>query len=82
MEYSQVNNDEKRRILKGRIAGWESDHWGHEINLLALQANSSSEEETLTTRQALKTLEASIMAARAHLTNLGEETPNDDPTQP
>lgn len=79
MEYSSLTKDQQRQILNGRIAGWEADHFGHEINLLALEANSASEEELKSTRDALTTLENSVLAARAELNALG--TANDNPTE-
>lgn len=83
MEYSHITKDQQRQILKGRIAGWESEHWGHEINLAALKASGSTTPDDLEiTYKSLAVLEASILSARDQLAALGEEPVNDDTPQP
>lgn len=73
MEYEHVSKDQQVAILKGRLAGWEADHFGHEINLAALDASDAGETEKTSTRTALRTLEASITAGRAKLAELESE---------
>lgn len=73
MEYSQVDKDQKIQMLKGRILGWESEHFGHEINLTALEAVGSSDLEKASSVRALEVLEASILAGRAKLAELESE---------
>lgn len=75
MDYIEVSKAQQEQILKQRIAGWESDHWGHQINLLAGQANN--DQQTIdVSNSALKVLEASITAARGLLNDNTANTTN------
>lgn len=74
MEYSQVSKDQQIQILKGRIAGWEADHYGWEINLAAIEASGGTESDLKTARDNLNTLEASINAGRAKLAELDDDS--------
>ena len=69
MDYSEVTTDQRIAILKGRIAGWETDHFGHEINLAAGQA--ANDPTTIEQSQtAMTILEASIAAGKKMLDDL------------
>lgn len=73
MEYSHLTKDQQRQILKGRVTGWEADHFGHEINLAALLAAKTEPDGLENTYKALAALEASIIAGREKLMALGED---------
>lgn len=70
MDYSILTVDQQKEILRGRVAAWEADHYGHTINLMALEANGVPDADKAATRTALATLEASILDGRAELERL------------
>lgn len=70
MEYSEITLDQQRQILKGRLAGWEADHFGHTINRQAMVANGVKGAELDNTDTAIRTLEASITTARDELSSI------------
>ena len=78
MEYTEFTVVQQRQLLKSRIAGWEADHFGHEINLMAGQ--TVRDQSTIDASEtALRVLEDSVNAAKEMLTTL-EATPDDSAT--
>lgn len=71
MDYTELDVDQQKQILKSRIAGWEAEHFGHTLNLAAGEAVKDKATIDASGR-ALKILEASILAGRAELEKLGE----------
>lgn len=71
MDYSELDVDQQKQILKSRIAGWEADHYGHSINLAAGEA-VKDKDTIFASNKAMKILESSITAGRAELEKLGE----------
>lgn len=71
MEYQEITVDQRRQIIKGRLAGWEADHFGHTLNLAALNANGVTEGPDVdNTEKALATLAATIEVGREELAAL------------
>ena len=72
-EYTEFTAEQQEQVLKSRIAGWEADHFGHEINKQAFEALPDSDDKAIGIKQskdAQTTLEASIQSAKSHLSKL------------
>lgn len=83
MEYTEFSKEQQEAVLKSRIAGWEADHFGHEINkqaFLALPASDERDQGVKQSNEAQATLEASINSAKKHLARL-RSTPAPAPTR-
>lgn len=77
MEYTEFTKEQQEATLKSRIAAWEADHFGHEINkqaFLSLPAGNDRDQGVKQSNEAQATLEASINSAKAHLTKLKSTT--------
>lgn len=73
MEYTEFTKEQQEQTLKGRIAAWEADHFGHEINkqaFLALPNGEDKDKGVKQSNEAQATLEASITSAKNHLAKL------------
>lgn len=73
IEYTEFSKEQQEATLKSRIAGWEADHFGHEINKQAFSSLPDGDDKDKGIKQAndaQSTLEASIKSAKAHLTKL------------
>lgn len=78
MHYSEFSTDQQKASLRQRIAAWEADHFGHEVNKQALAALPASEDKDTALKQANEaqaTLESSINAAKAYLDHLNSPPP-------
>lgn len=73
MRYTEFNAEQQQATLRSRIAAWEADHFGHEINKAAFASLPPGEERDRgikDSNDAQAVLESSITVARAKLDEL------------
>lgn len=73
MEYTELNEDQRRDMLKARVLQLESEHYQHTLNLAALDAPGDLHDDPgrvanrKTTRDAIEAIEAAHNLAVAEL---------------
>lgn len=67
-QYTALTADDRRRILDDRVRAYETDLFGHQMNLAALTSTTDSEEKRVETKRAtdsIDTLKRAIGAVKA-----------------
>ena len=78
IEYTEFGPEQQEQTLRSRIAAWEADHFGHEINkqaFAALADGPDKEKGLKDANDAQKVLESSIGAAKSHMAKLKAAKP-------
>lgn len=75
MNYRELDSAQQAQMLKDRIAAFERDHYGHQLNLDGLAAQPNSEDKTKAVeyaQEAQAAIEAAHDVAVAELDKITE----------
>lgn len=71
-EYEQLTKQQQIDQIKGRLTGWEAEHYGNTISLASAEA-SGEDQAAEQFRRNVKILEASLNVGRQELARLEQE---------
>lgn len=85
MEYTELTKEQQESMCKQRIVQYESEHFGHKLNLDGLQTLPDDDPGKApaieNTTKSMQALEGSILAVRAELDELTKDPASTSPAE-